>query len=133
MINRYKANRFIISIQHSQGYTAVKQAVNACGRFSRVQCNDTVFVVTASHGMSFPSLGENVKIRVVADGVETSNVYIESASKVWLNFINGGANRKNVQALSDYINNEVWKLLNVTKDNEQGKIRIVPPTIKFRT
>ena len=35
---------------------------------------------------------------------------IESASRIFLNFINGGANKKNVHSLEDYIRNEVYKL-----------------------
>ncbi|MDD5978331.1 MAG: hypothetical protein PUC31_04115 [Bacteroidales bacterium] len=51
-------------------------------------------------------------------GLADSN-RIESASRIFLNFINGGANRKNVQSLEDYIRNEVYKLCS----NEEIKLR----------
>jgi hypothetical protein len=60
--------------------------------------------------MSLLSLGENVTIHVVATSTQKTEVRIESASRIFLNFINGGANKKNVQSLEDYIQNEVYKL-----------------------
>ena len=60
--------------------------------------------------MSLLSLGENIAIHVVATSTQESEVRIESASRIFLNIINGGANKKNVQSLEDYIRNEVYKL-----------------------
>lgn len=60
--------------------------------------------------MSLLSFGENVAIHVVAKSIQETEVRIESASRIFLNFINGGANKKNVQSLEDYIRNEVFKL-----------------------
>ena len=60
--------------------------------------------------MSLLSLGENITIHVVALSMQESEVRIESASRIFLNFINGGANKKNVQGLEDYIRNEEYKL-----------------------
>ena len=60
--------------------------------------------------MSLLSLGENVTIHVVATSTQETEVRIESTSRIFLNFINGGANKKNVQGLEDYIRNEVFKL-----------------------
>ena len=60
--------------------------------------------------MSLFSLGENVTIHVVATSTQETEVRIESASRVFLNFLNGDANKKNVQSLEDYIRNEVLKL-----------------------
>ena len=91
-------------------YTATKKAVQQCGQFKHVECNDTTFTITARHGMSLLSLGENVTIHVVATSTQETEVRIESASRIFLNFINGGANKKNVQSLEDYIQNEVYKL-----------------------
>lgn len=113
-------------------YIAVKNIVQTCGHFNHIRSDGDVFVVTASHRMSFPSFGENIRIRVVATGTETSDVIIESSSKVFLNFINGGANKKNVQSLSDFIHNAVWKLLNVNDTVDHSQIRIVEPNIKMR-
>ena len=91
-------------------YTATKKAIERCGKFKRVECNDQTFTITARHGMSLLSFGENITIRVVATSTQESEVRIESASRIFLNFINGGANKKNVQNLEDYIRNEVYKL-----------------------
>jgi hypothetical protein len=113
-------------------YTAVKNVIQSCGRFYNVMCNDEMFFITASHGLSLLSFGEDVKIKVVATENETTNVIIESKSKLFLNFINGGANKKNVQALSDYIHNAIWKLLNVTDTVDHSQIRIIKPNIKMQ-
>lgn len=51
-----------------------------------------------------------ISIYVAATGTQETKVRIESASRIFLNFINGGANKKNVQRLEDYIRNEVYKL-----------------------
>ena len=91
-------------------YTATKKAVQQCGQFKRIECNDRTFTITARHGMSLLSFGENVIIHVVATGTQEAEVRIESASRIFLNSINGGANKKNVQSLEDYIKNEVHKL-----------------------
>ena len=100
-------------------YTATKKAVQQCGQFKRVECNDTTFTITARHGISVLSLGENVTIHVVATNTQETEVRIESASRIFLNFINGGANKKNVQSLEDYIRNEVYKL----RSDEEIKLR----------
>ena len=100
-------------------YTATKKAVQQCGQFKRIECNDQTFTITARHGMSLLSLGENVTIHVVATGIQETEVRIESASRIFLNFINGGANKKNVQSLEDYIRNEVYKLCS----DEEIKLR----------
>ena len=60
--------------------------------------------------MSLLSFGENITIYVTATGTQETEVRIESASRIFLNFINGGANKKNIQSLEDYIRNEVNKL-----------------------
>ena len=91
-------------------YTATKKAIERCGQFKRIECNDQTFTITARHGMSLLSLGENITIHVVATSTQESEVRIESASRIFINFINGGANKKNVQSLEDYIRNEVYKL-----------------------
>lgn len=70
--------------------------------------------------MSLLSLGENVTIHVVATCTKETEVRIESASRIFLNFINGGANKKNVQSLEDYIRNEVYKL----RSDEEIKLKV---------
>ena len=91
-------------------YTVTKKAIERCGQFKRIECNDQTFTITARHGMSLLSFGENITIHVVATSTRESEVRIESASRIFLNIINGGANKKNVQSLEDYIRNEVYKL-----------------------
>ena len=91
-------------------YTATKKAIQQCGQFRRIECNDQTFTIMARHGISLLSFGENVTIHVVATSTQETEVRIESASRIFLNFINGGANKKNVQSLEDYIRNEVYKL-----------------------
>jgi len=91
-------------------YTATKKAIQQCCQFKRIECDDRIFTITARHGMSLLSFGENITIHVVATSTQETEVRIESASRIFLNFINGGANKKNVQSLEDYIRNEVHKL-----------------------
>ncbi|MCF0187858.1 MAG: hypothetical protein HUJ98_15400, partial [Bacteroidaceae bacterium] len=102
-------------------YTAVKNVVQSCGRFSNIKCNDTNFVVSASHGMSLIPLGENVRIRVVASGAESTKVIIESSAKLFFNVF--ASNEENVQSLSDFISNGVWKLLRVDDGRDHSTIR----------
>ena len=102
--------------------------METCDRFSKVKCDDQAFTVKASHGMSLIPLGENVKIRVVASGHEQTNVIIESSAKIFLNFM--ASNKENVQTLGDYINNSVWKLLDID-GVDHSRIRIAEPHIKF--
>ena len=101
-------------------YTATKKAIERCGQFKRIECNDQTFTITARHGMSLLSFGENITIHVVATSTRESEVRIESASRIFLNFINGGANKKNVQSLEDYIRNEVYKLCS----DEEIKLKV---------
>lgn len=100
-------------------YTSVKKAIQQCGQFKKIVCNDDTFTVTAKHGMSLLSFGENIAIHVVAIGTQQTEVRIESASRIFLNFTNGGANKKNVQSLEDFIRNRVYKLCS----DEEIKLR----------
>ena len=81
---------------------------------------------------------ENVKMKVVATSSQTCKVVIESSSRSILNLLNFGANKGNVSDLSDYINNEVYKLCQpgeipmVPQGNDHSTIRIVPPEIRFK-
>ena len=107
-------------------YTSVKRAVEKCGQFRHVVPNDDTFVITARHGMSLLALGEKITIHVVATGTQSSKVVIESANQIFINILNLGANKKNVQSLEDYISNEVYRLCS----NEEIKLR--QPEIRFR-
>lgn len=119
-------------------YTAVKHLFEMKRtKFSSVKYNDDLFVVEARHGVWISPFTENVKMKVVATSSQTSKVVIESSSRSILNLLNFGANKGNVSDLSDYINNEVYKLCQpdeipmVNQDNDHSTIRIVPPEIRF--
>ena len=107
-------------------YTSVKRAVEKCGQFRHVVPNDDTFVITARHGMSLMALGEKITIHVVATGTQSSKVVIESANQIFINILNLGANKKNVQSLEDYISNEVYRLCS----DEEIKLR--QPEIRMR-
>lgn len=100
-------------------YTSVKNAVQSCGQFKKIVCNEDTFIITARHGMSLLSFGENITIHVVAIGAQETEVQIESKSRIFLNFINGGVNKKNVQSLEDFIRNRVYRLCS----DEEIKLR----------
>lgn len=72
--------------------------------------------------MSLLSFGENIAIHVVATGTQETEVRIVSKSRKFLNFINGGVNKKNVQSLEDFIRNRVYRLCS----DEEIKLRKQP-------
>ena len=78
-------------------YTATKKAIERCGQFKHMECNDQTFTIAARHGMSLLSFGENITIHVVATSTQDSEVRIESASRIFINILNGGANKKQIQ------------------------------------
>ena len=102
----------ILEFQHNARttYTAVKRLFEKRTKFSSVKCNDELFIVEARHGLWISPFSENVKMKVVATSSNTCKVVIESSSRSILNLLNFGANKGNVSDLSDYINNEVYKL-----------------------
>ena len=114
-------NTSILNFPHParRVYTSVKRAVEKCGQFRHVVPNDDTFVITARHGMSLLALGEKITIHVVATGTQSSKVVIESANQIFINILNLGANKKNVQSLEDYISNEVYRLCS----DEEIKLR----------
>lgn len=81
---------------------------------------------------------ENVKMKVVATSSQTCKVVVESSSRSVLNLLNFGANSGNVSDLSDYINNEVYKLCQPgeipmsNQDTDHSTIRIAKPEIRLR-
>lgn len=120
-------------------YTAVKHLFEMRRtKFSSVKFNDDLFIVEARHGMWISPFTENVKMKVVATSSQTCKVVIESSSRSVLNLLNFGANKDNVSDLSDYINNEVYKLCQpgeipmVNQDNDHSTIRFVQPEIRFK-
>ena len=58
-------------------------------------------------------------MKVVATSSTSCKVVVESSSRSILNLLNFGANKENLNELSDYINNEVNKLCS----DEEIKLR----------
>lgn len=120
-------------------YTAIKHLFEMKRtKFSRIKYNDDLFIVETRHGMWLSPFSENVKMKVVATSSQTCKVVVESSSRSILNLLNFGANKGNISDLSDYINNEVYKLCQpgeipmVNQENNHSTIRIVPPEIRFK-
>ena len=120
-------------------YTAVKHLFEMKRtKFSSVKNNDDLFIVEARHGAWISPFTENVKMKVVATSEHTCKVVVESSSRSLLNIFNFGANKGNVSDLSDYINNEVYKLCQseeipmTNQNSDHSTIRIVPPEIRFK-
>lgn len=119
-------------------YTAIKNLFRKETKFESVKCNDDLFIVEARHGGLLNPFSENVKMKVVATSSNTCKVVVESSSRSILNLLNFGANKGNISDLSDYINNEVYKLQDVVTYTEDGEvldhsmIRIVKPEIKMK-
>lgn len=120
-------------------YTAVKHLFEMKRtKFCSVKYNDDLFIVEARHGAWISPFTENVKLKVVATSSQTSKVVVESSSRSILNLLNFGANKGNISDLSDYINNEVYKLCQpgeirmTNQDSDNSTIRIVPPEIRFK-
>ena len=107
-------------------YTAIKNLFRKQTGFSSVDCNDELFVVEARHGSFFSPFSEKIKIKVAATSSNSCKVTVESTSRSVLNLLNWGANKNNASNLSDYINNEVYRL------TQPGEIRLVEPKIRFR-
>ena len=107
-------------------YTAVKHLFDKSTKFSSVKCNDDLFTIEARHGLWISPFSENVKMKVVATSSQTCKVVVESSSRSILNLLNFGANKGNISDLSDYINNEVFKL------TQPGEIPMRQDPIKFQ-
>ena len=107
-------------------YTAVKHLFDKSTKFSSVKCNDDLFIIEARHGLWISPFSENVKMKVVATSSQTCKVVVESSSRSILNLLNFGANKGNISDLSDYINNEVYKL------TQPGEIPMRQDPIKFQ-
>ena len=107
-------------------YTAVKNLFSKQTGFSSVKYNDDLFIIEARHGAWISPFSEKIKMKVVATSSTSCNVVVESSSRSILNLLNFGANKGNVSDLSNYINNEVYKL------TQPGEIEIRKPVITFR-
>lgn len=119
-------------------YTAIKRLFDKQTQFSSVKCNDDLFIVEARRGAWLSPFSEKVKMKVVATSSQSCKVVIESSSRSILNLLNFGVNKGNVSDLSDYINNEVYKLCQpgeipiANQDDDHSTIRIVKPEIRMK-
>ena len=101
-------------------YTAIRHLFQTKRtQFSGVKFNDDLFVIEARHGAWLLLFSEKVRMKVVATSSTTCKVVVESSSRSILNLLNFGANKENLNELSDYINNEVNKLCS----DEEIKLR----------
>ncbi len=118
-------------------YTAVTRLFSKQTGFSSVDCNDDLFVVEARNGSWLSPFSEKIKVKVVAMSSQESKVVVESSSSSILNLLNFGANKGNVSNLSDYINNEVYKLcqpgeIPMVNQDDHSTIWFKSPDIKFK-
>ena len=101
-------------------YTAIRHLFQTKRtQFSGVKFDDDLFVVEARHGAWLSPFSEKVRMKVVATSSTSCKVVVESSSRSILNLLNFGANKENLNELSDYINNEVNKLCS----DEEIKLR----------
>ena len=108
-------------------YTAIRHLFQTKRtQFSGVKFDDDLFVVEARHGAWLSPFSEKVRMKVVATGSNSCKVVVESSSRSILNLLNFGANKENLNDLSDYINNEVYKLCN------GNEIKFRQPEIRMR-
>lgn len=119
-------------------YTAVKNLFEMKRtKFSSVKFDDDLFIVEARHGAWLSPFSENVKMKVVATATSACKVVVESSSRSVLNLLNFGANSGNVSDLSNYINNEVYKLcqhgeIRMAEQDEHSTIRIRKPEMRLK-
>lgn len=119
-------------------YTAIKRLFEMKDtKFDGVDCDDDLFVVTGRRGWLLSPFSERVKMKVVATSSQTCKVIIESSSRSFLNLLNFGVNKGNVSDLSDYINNEVYRLIQtgeipMSKREDHSEIKMSPPDLRFK-
>ena len=108
-------------------YTAIRHLFQTKRtQFSGVKFDEDLFVIEARHGAWLSPFSEKVRMKVVATSSTSCKVVVESSSRSILNLLNFGANKGNLNELSDYINNEVNKLCS----DEEIKLR--PAVIRLR-
>ena len=101
-------------------YTAIRHLFQTKRtQFSGVKFDEDLFVIEARHGAWLSPFSEKVRMKVVATSSTSCKVVVESSSRSILNLLNFGANKGNLNELSDYINNEVNKFCS----DEEIKLR----------
>ena len=113
-------------------FTAAKWAVQGAGLFSRINADERLLRITASHG--FPVVGEDIELRIVATGTDEASVEIKSSDKLLYNVFKWGNNKRNVKDVSALVQNEIFRYLRVDDSacrDRRSVIRIVPPEIKL--
>lgn len=92
-------------------YFAVKRVFETRTHFSNVKADDEHYTFEARRGWLVSPMSERIHIKVVATGSDRCRVTIDSSSRSILNLLNFGANKKNITNLSDFVQNEVWRVL----------------------
>ena len=113
-------------------FTAAKWAVQHAGLFNRINADERLFRITASHG--FPVVGEDIELRIVAIGTDEASVEIKSSDKLLYNVFKWGNNKRNVKEIAALVQNEIYRYLRVDDSachDRRSVIRIVPPEIKL--
>ena len=113
-------------------FTAAKWAVQRAGLFNRINADERLLRITASHG--FPVVGEDIELRIVATGTDEASVEIKSSDKLLYNVFKWGNNKRNVKEIAALVQNEIYRYLRVDDSachDRRSVIRIVPPEIKL--
>lgn len=112
-------------------FTACKDALQSCGQFRSIKCDDKIFRIIASKGL--PIFGEDVSINVIATTSTTCEVAMKSSDKLFFNPFKVGNNVRIVKDLDQYIRNEVFRLCNTGELRiSSNDISILSPSISFR-
>lgn len=111
-------------------FTACKDALQSCGQFRSIKCDDKTFRIIASKGL--PIFGEDVSINVIATTSSTCEVAMKSSDKLFFNPFKIGNNVRIVKDLDQYIRNEVFRLCDTSQIGvTQSQIRLSQPQIKL--
>ena len=113
-------------------FTATRWALQRVGVFRCIDADEATFRIKASRGL--PVVGEDIELRIVATGVDEACVKILSSDKLFYNIFKWGNNKRNVNDITEYIQNEIYRYLRVDDSachDRRSVIRIVPPEIKL--
>ena len=113
-------------------FTAAKWAVQHAGLFNRINADERLLRITASH--CFHIVGEDIELRIVASSTDEAGVEIKSSDKLLYNIFKWGNNKRNVKDITALIQNEIYRYLQVDDSacyGRRSEIRIVPPEIKL--
>lgn len=119
-------------------YFAIKNMFRKSTGFTSLKFDDSLYIIKARHGALMSPFSESIKVDVIATSTNTCKVVMQSSSRSIFNILNINANKDNVSALSGYISNEVYKLMNpgeipmTTQQRNTSEIHITPPDTKIK-